>query len=185
MYLIIFSNIHYNILNILKIFNALIFLYHYYLLYHILNNILPSFNCGFNSDITRFPLGDRRNFVLQESMTDFELILYENETEEISRQIVLSQHNWKMLNSIIDKISECFDEICKNKEAEMSFHLGDGIYVSLDSPYRVVHIRKYYLSKENLFLPTTTGVAMRCDEFRDLKSVMQLINPDLKLDVTI
>ena len=142
----------------------------------ILTNILPSFNCGFNSDVNRFPLGERRNFVLQQTMNDYELILYEDETDEISRQILLSVQSWRMLKSIIDKISECFDEICKNKEAEMSFHLGGGIYVKLCSPYMVVHIRKYYWTKDNLFLPTSTGVSMRCDEFRDLKAVINMMN---------
>jgi hypothetical protein len=138
----------------------------------------------YHRDLTRFPLGDRRNFVLQQTMMDCELILYEDETDEISRQIVLSYHNWNMLSNIINKISECFDEICKNKEAEMSFHLGYGIYVKLCSPYMVVHIRKYYWTKDNLFLPTSTGVSMRYDEFRDLKAAMNEINPDLKLDLT-
>jgi hypothetical protein len=103
-------------------------------------------------------------------MNDYELILYEDETDEISRQILLSVQSWRTLMSIIDKISECFDEICKNKEAEMSFHLGYGIYVKLGSPYMVLHIRKYYWTKDNLFLPTSTGVSMRCDVFRDLKA---------------
>jgi hypothetical protein len=117
-------------------------------------------------------------------MNDYELILYEDETDEISRQILLSVQSWRMLKSIIDKISECFDEICKNKEAEMSFHLGYGIYVKLGSPYMVLHIRKYYWSKDNLFFPSKSGVSMRYDEFRDLKAAMNEINPDLKLDLT-
>ena len=43
----------------------------------------------------------------------------------------------------------------------MFYHLGGGVHVKLESPYMVVHIRKYYLSKDDQFFPTSTGVAMR------------------------
>jgi len=66
----------------------------------------------------------------------------------------------------------------------MSHHLGGSIYVKIGSPYEVLHIRKYYWSKDNLFFPSKSGVAMRYDEFRDLKAAMNEINPDLKLDLT-
>ena len=65
------------------------------------------------------------------NLNDFELILYEDETDEISRQVVLSVQRWKMLTNMINKISECFNEICKNKEANMVYHLGGGIHVKL------------------------------------------------------
>ena len=145
-----------------------------FILFFIYSTTQINIKMEYHRDVNRFPLGDRRNFVFQQTMMDCELILYEDETDEISAQIVLSHHNHNMLSNIINKISECFDEICKNKEAEMFFHLGSGIYVKLCSPYRVVHIRKYYCTKDNLFLPTSRGVAMRCDEFRDLKAVINL-----------
>jgi len=100
----------------------------------------------------------------------------------VSRKITLSMQRWKMLSEIIDTISECFDAICKNKEAGMYYHLGDGIHVKLESPYRVVRIRKYYLSKDNQFLYTSTDIAMGYDEYRDLKMVLNAINTTLKLE---
>ena len=108
------------------------------------------------------------------NLNNFELILYEENSDEISRRIVLSLQRWKKLNNIINQISKCFNDMRKNKETEMAVELGGGIYVKLCSPYMVVHIRKYYWTKDNLFLPTSTGVSMRCDEFRDLKAVINL-----------
>ena len=81
------------------------------------------------------------------------MILYEENTHEISRKITLTLQRWKTLSEIIDIISKRFDDMCKKKNTEMFHHLGGGVHVKLDSPYRVVHIRKYYLSKENLFSP--------------------------------
>jgi hypothetical protein len=101
---------------------------------------------------------------------------------EISRKITLTMQRWKVLSERIDTITECFDDICKKKITEMFQHLGGGVHVKLDSPYRVVHIRKYYLSKEDQFFPTSTGVAMRYDEYRDLKAAMNTINSTLKLE---
>ena len=46
----------------------------------------------------------------------------------------------------------------------------------------VVHIRKYYYSKDDQVLPTPTGVAMRYDEYRDLKVAMIKINSSLKME---
>jgi len=129
-----------------------------------------------------YPLGDRRNFILKQNKSDFELILYEENTDVVSRKITLSLQKWKMLSERIDKISKCFDEICKKKDVQMFYHLGGGVHVRLESPYRVVHIRTYYVSKDNLFYPTTTGVVMRCDEYRDLKVAMNEINSTLKLE---
>jgi len=136
------------------------------------------------NNLINYPLGDRRNFILKQNKSDFELILYEENTDVVSRKITLSMQRWKMLSEIIETISSCFNAICKNKDAEMFYHLGGGVHVKLDSPYRVVHIRKYYLSKDNHFFPTSTGVAMRYDEYRDLKTAMNTINSTLKLDVT-
>jgi hypothetical protein len=129
-----------------------------------------------------YQLGGRRNFILKQNKSDFELILYEENTDVVSRKITLSMQRWKMLSEIIDTISSCFNAICKNKDAEMFYHLGGGIHVKLESPYMVVHIRKYYLSKDDQFFPTSTGVAMRYDEYRDLKTVMNTINSTLKLE---
>ena len=139
---------------------------------------------GKQNNLLTYPLGDRRNFILKQNKSDFELILYEENTDVVSRKITLSMQRWKMLSEIIDTITECFDDICKKKITEMFQHLWGGVHVKLDSPYRVVHIRKYYLSKDDQFFPTSTGVAMRYDEFRDLKAAMNGVNPDLKLDLT-
>ena len=141
-------------------------------------NIITN-NSPINNLIT-YPLGDRRNFILKQNKSDFELILYEENTDVVSRKITLSMQRWKMLSEIIETISSCFNAICKNKDAEMFYHLGGGVHVKLDSPYRVVHIRKYYLSKDNHFFPTPTGVAMRYDEYRDLKTAMNTINSTLE-----
>jgi hypothetical protein len=75
-----------------------------------------------------------------------------------------------------------FNEICKKQDVDMFYHLGGGVHVKLESPYRVIHIRTYYVSKDNLFYPTTTGVVMRYDEYRDLKTAMNTINSTLKLE---
>jgi hypothetical protein len=131
---------------------------------------------------TFFPLGGRRNFILKQNKSDFELILYEENTDVVSRKITLSMQRWKMLSEIIDTISDCFDAICKKKVAEMFYHLGGGVHVKLGSPYMVVHIRKYYYSKDDQVLPTPTGVAMRYDEYRDLKVAMIKINSSLKME---
>jgi hypothetical protein len=118
------------------------------------------------------------------NLNNFELILYEENSDEISRRIVLSLQRWKKLNNIINQISKCFNDMRKNKETEMAVELGGGIFAKLGSPYMVLHIRKYYWSKDNLFFPSRSGVSMRYDEFRDLKAAMNEINPDLKLDLT-
>ena len=131
---------------------------------------------------TIYTLGDRRNFILKQNKSDFELILYVENSNEISRKITLTMQRWRMLSAIIDTISECFNAICKNKEAGMFYHLGGGIHVKLESPYRVVRIRKYYLSKENQFLSTSADIAMRYDEYRDLKMALNTINTTLKLE---
>ena len=137
---------------------------------------------GKQNNLLTYPLGDRRNFILKHNKSDFELILYTKSLTEPSRKITLSLQRWKILSEIIDTISECFDDICKNKDAEMFYHLGGGVHVKLESPYMVVHIRKYYLSKDDQFFPTSTGVAMRYDEYRDLKAAMNTINSTLKLE---
>ena len=137
---------------------------------------------GKQNNLLTYPLGERRNFILKQNKSDFELILYTKSLTEPSRKITLSMQRWKMLSEIIDTITDCFDAICKKKVAEMFYHLGGGIHVKLESPYMVVHIRKYYLSKDDQFFPTSTGVAMRYDEYRDLKAAMNTINSTLKLE---
>lgn len=94
-------------------------------------------------------------------------------TDDNNRYVSLpKQMFWEFLREL-EHINSAFEDITEKKEVNFVQHLGSNYYVTLTSPYWIVHIRRWFFNDKNEHKPGQ-GVALKIQEwkalYRSLKS---------------
>ena len=77
---------------------------------------------------------------------------------------------FKQLVNNIDSIDEAVKNIKAGKEVAYKFHLGGGWYVTINSGYYIVNLRRYWKPEDaTTEVPTKTGIALKFDQWEQLK----------------
>ena len=86
--------------------------------------------------------------------------------------IALDLRRFKSLLLRMDEIREAVSKLIGGEKVNERIHLGDAIFVTVQSPYRCVQIRRYY-SLDGKELPGRKGIVIRCgDEWANFSKGM-------------
>ena len=84
----------------------------------------------------------------------------------------------QQLVDIRQAIEGAIGNFLNNKEVKLTQHLGGLIYVSVQSPYYSVDVRKFWIVPDNNKLhPTKIGIPLTFDEYRCLNTWLMALHP--------
>ena len=67
--------------------------------------------------------------------------------------------------------------MCNGEDVQYRQHIGGGHYVSVTSGFKCVDFRKFYMPyNQSGIRPTKSGIALRLDEWADMRSTIQAVN---------
>ena len=103
--------------------------------------------------------------------------------------ISLTRDNWTFLLTLVDAVDTAFKQIANNEpDVHMSYHLGDNVYLTLDSPFKVLHIRKWF-DADGSMRPTLKGVTLRQHEWLHILNLREQIakvhSTDDKISISV
>ena len=82
---------------------------------------------------------------------------------------------WVSLTYATRFIDEALADLSKNREVKFEYHIGGNVYVTVDSPYRLVDIRQRFVDEEGVLRPTRRGVKLRLKEWASLKEAVEAV----------
>ena len=144
----------------------------------------------------KFAVGERGNILFVNKFNDFLMVhirkFYEEKPTKFG--IALTVKEWRILmnksnqlNNLIEQMQEALDQREENAkdheefESE-SFHIGFRGYFALVSEFKgdlMVHIRKF----DDKGKPTTTGIALKINEWQDLIAHKEEIKEIIKQEI--
>lgn len=90
----------------------------------------------------------------------------------------LDEMEMQQLVDIRQTIEGAIGNFLNNKEVKLTQHLGGLIYVSVQSPYYSVDVRKFWIVPDNNKLhPTKIGIPLTFDEYRCLNTWLMALHP--------
>ena len=93
-------------------------------------------------------------------------------TDDDKRFISLpTQMFWELLREL-DHITKAFEDIIDHKDVNFTQHLGSNFYVSLSSPYWIVHIRQWFRNEKNEHKPGK-GISLKIQEWRAVSKALK------------
>jgi hypothetical protein len=101
-----------------------------------------------------FEVGEKRFVVVK----DDEIRLFEDGSNRVA---AFSYSPWAQFVEFYDEIDSAVDKLVKDEEVKLHLHVGAAWYVSVNSGYRCVDIRKYYLARDGAMKPIKTGIVLR------------------------
>ncbi|XP_069109811.1 uncharacterized protein [Argopecten irradians] len=94
--------------------------------------------------------------------------------------IALNPTRWKRLvDRCSGTIDDTIEKVKKGELVDIKLHLGGNLYVSINSGYGCVNIRRWYMPKDEDggLVPTRQGIALNFEQWDKLKDCMLLL-PD-------
>ncbi len=99
------------------------------------------------------------------------------------KEFELTLHRWQQLTWCIGDIEESIKEHTDGKDVHYSYRLGANVHVQVNSGFKVVDIRKFWLPEgRTKVCPTRKGIALKFDEFDalvKLKAEIEQVIPEL------
>jgi len=84
---------------------------------------------------------------------------------------------WAQFRQIITDIDNNVKELVADRAVKYCAHIGGGYYVSVNSGFYCVDVRKFYMPyNEKEVKPTRKGVALRLNEWARMKTIVETIN---------
>ena len=90
----------------------------------------------------------------------------------------INEGEMKQLVDIRQTVDSAIKDFLLDKEVKFTQHLGGLIYVSVQTPYYSVDVRKFWIVPETDKLhPTKIGIPMTFDEYRCLLGCLSTLHP--------
>ena len=136
-----------------------------------------------DSDVARFPIGNRRNVVVSWFKGKLYVHIREYSYEDFptNKGICLTPSRWATLVKRVDILEDDFKKSWED-EPGMSIqdegeHLGGNVYAKASSEYKTMDIRNYWIPEGVIrLMPTRKGIRLRNFEWRSLVSKIPDIN---------
>ena len=84
-----------------------------------------------------------------------------NTGERLDRGVTLSSERWANLLSFAPQVTSGFERLKREEPINMFECLGSDVYLSMENPYRVMHIRRWFKTKTGQMQPTKEGITLR------------------------
>jgi hypothetical protein len=98
--------------------------------------------------------------------------VWDDEGKRTKRGISLTIEQWVALLEDADKLDADLDRVKSGEGLHSSYCLGESVFVSITSPYRVLHIRRWYTDNGEL-KPGRQGITLRIPEWRHLVDLQE------------
>jgi hypothetical protein len=95
----------------------------------------------------------------------------ENGIAPTKRGLSFPLQRFKVLMVSKDCIDQHLQRLIKDEDVSYELHLGGNVYVSLQSPLRIIDIRQRFLDSAGVLRPTRRGVALRVKQWEQLKGL--------------
>lgn len=90
---------------------------------------------------------------------------------------------WKVICNLTDIIDELLARVADRSIVDWRYHLGNDYFLTIKSPRPYLYLTKLVVYHERLHIPTTSGISLHRDEWKELKKAMPLIEeqePELR-----
>jgi hypothetical protein len=87
------------------------------------------------------------------------------------RGISLTYSQWCQLGGYTSTLESEMSKLHAGTPCDSLTDLGDSVFVSIQAPYRVYHIRRWYRDEKNELKPGRQGITLREPEWRHLRDI--------------
>lgn len=157
-------------------------------------DFLPITSDGFDQannqkDLCMFHLGNERYVVVNEfngkmliHIRQYDMDAKRTVRYPTKRGITLNVEKFKKLEELcVRDINECIKEVQEGKHVNYRYHLGGNVFVTVQSEWPSVNIRKWFLPPgESKELPTKKGIALTFEQWSFIKGAINLVKGLLK-----
>ena len=89
--------------------------------------------------------------------------------------LLLTWDQWLALTTVASHLEDTFVRLKAGEPIHLSEPLGDEVYVSIDTPYPVFNIRRWYKDSDGTLKPGREGITLRETEWSHLLNISHLI----------
>ena len=89
--------------------------------------------------------------------------------------VSLNISKFRLLAENITPTTQALQEVIEKKDSLFEYHIGNNVWVKVESPYAVVHIRKRALVNNQLYY-TRYGISLKLGEWRKLVTSMEIVD---------
>ena len=111
-------------------------------------------------------------------------IRYWSENKPTKNGVTLTPQRWLELYKCLDDLTNTANEVQQGKSTQYTYHLGGNWYVSVDSNYPCVNIRRFWMPPgAESICATRNGITLSFLQFNELKTAFTLVEscyPELK-----
>jgi len=90
-----------------------------------------------------------------------------NSDKRTKKGISLTLPQWSDFLAISEKLDADLERVKTGQDIQTSYPLSDKVFVTIQSPYRVIHIRRWYQEK-SVWKPGRQGITLREPEWHHL-----------------
>ena len=136
-----------------------------------------------NTEYLNVDLGDAKRFVINVYKGSLRFNIRVFEEKENGRRyptkkgVSLDSEEYKKVHFLYrDAIEQAITDVKDDRDTDFKAHLGENIYVSVKSGYKVVDFRRWFLPDGNQdVIPTKRGVTLRFNQWKQLNDVMAYV----------
>jgi hypothetical protein len=89
--------------------------------------------------------------------------------------LLLTWDQWLALTTVASHLEDSFVRLKAGEPIHLSESLGEEVYVSIDTPYPVFNIRRWYKDSDGTLKPGREGITLRETEWSHLLNISHLI----------
>jgi hypothetical protein len=123
-----------------------------------------------------YMIGEKRQISIKKVDDTYRVTIEELQSQ---KAVDLNANCWIRLIQLIPHIATCVECLANKQYVDFRQHIGGAYFVSVSTGYYCINIRQYYFHPIHGFKPRKIpGIALRVNEFNNLKELIPSINKD-------